>query len=43
MLKKEIEIVLESGRKAIAQKEDLATLEERAKLAFKEAPASARA
>jgi uncharacterized membrane protein len=39
VLKKEIEIVLESGRRAIAQKEDLATLEERAKLALKEASA----
>lgn len=39
VLKKEIEIVLETGRRAIAQKEDLATLEERAKLALKEASA----
>jgi len=36
-LKKEIEIVLEAGRKHIDQEEDLATLEERAKLALKEA------
>ena len=34
-LKKEIEIVLETGRKHIDQDVDLATLEERAKLALK--------
>jgi uncharacterized membrane protein len=38
-LQKEIEIVLKTGRKNIAQKEDLETLEVRAKLALEEAPA----
>ncbi len=37
VLNKEIEIVLDTGRKAIGQKEDLAVLEERAKLALEEA------
>jgi uncharacterized membrane protein len=36
-LKREIEIVLETGRRTIAQEQDLATLEERAKLALKAA------
>ncbi len=38
-LKREIEIALATGRKHIDQKEDLATLEERAQLALKEPPA----
>jgi len=37
-LRKEIELVLETGRKNIAQEEDFETLEERAKLALEEAP-----
>jgi len=37
-LRKEIELVLETGRKDIAQEEDFETLEERAKLALAEAP-----
>ncbi len=36
-LRQEIELVLETGRKNIAQEEDFETLEERAKLALKEA------
>ncbi len=43
VFKKEIEIVLKTARKAIDQEEDLASLEERAKLALQETPASARA
>jgi len=37
-LRKEIELVLETGRKNIAQEEDFETLEQRAKLALEEAP-----
>jgi uncharacterized membrane protein len=37
-LRKEIELVLKTGRKNIAQEEDFETLEERAKLALEEAP-----
>jgi uncharacterized membrane protein len=38
VLKKQIEIVLETGAKHIDQKEDLATLEARAEQALKDAP-----
>jgi uncharacterized membrane protein len=41
-LRKEIELVLETGRKNIAQEEDFETLEERAKLALEEAPSRGR-
>jgi uncharacterized membrane protein len=37
-LEKEIEIVVETGRRNIAQREDLATLEERAKIALEQSP-----
>jgi uncharacterized membrane protein len=37
-LRKEIELVLATGRKNIAQEEDFETLEERAQLALEEAP-----
>jgi len=39
VLKEQIEIVLETGRRTIEQKQDLETLEERAKIALKKAPA----
>jgi len=41
-LRKEIELVLETGRKNIAQEEDFETLEERAKLALEEASSPGR-
>jgi uncharacterized membrane protein len=41
-LRKEIELVLETGRKNIAQEEDFETLEERAKLALEEVPPRGR-
>jgi uncharacterized membrane protein len=37
-LRKEIELVIETGRKNIAQEEDFETLEKRAKLALEGAP-----
>jgi len=39
VLKEQIGIVLETGRRTIEQKQDLETLEERAKLALKNGPA----
>jgi uncharacterized membrane protein len=38
VLRKEIELVIETGRKNIAQEEDFETLEKRAKLALEGAP-----